>query len=54
MADPEIPEVRAERQRQDRPGANARYDRSLGAKPWLWVGFVVIVAAIIVAAYNFI
>lgn len=56
MADPEIPEVRAELQRKDRPQARPGYDKPpprLGARAWLWAAFLLIVIAIIVAAYSF-
>lgn len=55
MADPEIPEVRAEIQREDRPQARSDYDEAppkLGAKLWLWGAFVVAVIAVIALAYN--
>jgi hypothetical protein len=55
MAEPEMPEVRAEQQRQDRPDAPARYDRvgrGLGARPWVWAAFALAVAAVIAIAYT--
>lgn len=55
MAD-EIPEVRAEMQRDDRPSANASYAgqhrQGLGMRPYLWVAFVLAVIAIIAYAYG--
>ncbi len=54
MADPEIPEVRAEIQREDRPAAHARYDNAaggIGAKKWLWLAFAVAIVAVIALAY---
>jgi hypothetical protein len=55
MAD-EIPEMRAEMQRDDRPSANASYAgqhrRGLGMRPYLWVAFVLAVIAIIAYAYG--
>jgi hypothetical protein len=50
MADPEIPEVRAELQREDRPEAAATYagpHGRLGAHKFLWAAFVVTVIAIL-------
>ena len=55
MADPEIPEVRAEIQREDRPQAAPRYDKApppLGPKIWLWVAFAVAIVAVIALVYN--
>jgi hypothetical protein len=57
MAD-EIPEVRAEIQREDRPFADASYAgqqrQGLGVRPYLWVAFVLAVIAIIAYAYGMI
>jgi hypothetical protein len=50
MADPEIPEVRAELQREDRPEAAATYAGPygrIGAHKFLWAAFVVAVVAIL-------
>lgn len=56
MADPEIPEVRAELQREDRPRAAASYAgrerQSLGVRPYLWAAFLIAVIAIIAFAYG--
>lgn len=55
MADPEVPELRAELQREDRPGARNRYDQpppSLGAMKWLWLAFAIAVIAVIAFAYG--
>jgi hypothetical protein len=55
MADPEIPEVRGEIQREDRPQAAPRYDKApppLGPKIWLWVAFAVAIVAVIALVYN--
>lgn len=58
MADPEIPEVRAEMQRDDRPFADATYAgrrrQGLGVRPFLWLAFVLAVIAIIAYAYGLI
>ena len=57
MADPEIPEVRAELQREDarieaqKSGAAPEEPQRLGGLVWLWWGFVIAVIVIIVAAY---
>lgn len=48
MADPEIPEVRAELQREDNPPIAPKRLKSFG---WLWWGFVAVVIAIVVLAY---
>jgi hypothetical protein len=50
MADPEIPEVRAELQRGDRPEAAATYaglGGRIGALKYLWAAFAVAVIAIL-------
>jgi hypothetical protein len=50
MADPEIPEVRAELQREDRPEAAATYagsGRRLGTVKYLWAAFAFAVIAIL-------
>jgi hypothetical protein len=50
MADPEIPEVRAELQREDAP--NPKH-ASLGRAGWLIWAFSLIVIAIVVIAFAF-
>lgn len=55
MADPEIPEVRAEIQREDRPAADPRYDRrpaSIGGHLWLWAAFAAAIVVVVVVALN--
>jgi hypothetical protein len=55
MADPEIPEVRAELQREDRPAADASYAGQhgrVGARKWLWLAFAIAVIAVIALAYG--
>jgi hypothetical protein len=56
MADPEIPGVRAEIQREDRPYADASYAgqhrQGLGIRPYLWAAFLIAVIAIIAFAYG--
>jgi hypothetical protein len=50
MADPEIPEVRAELQREDRPEAATTYagpHARIGAVKYLWAAFAVTIIAIL-------
>ena len=44
MADPEIPEVRAEIQREDRPQAHASYP---GVGKWIWLILAAAAVAVI-------
>lgn len=56
MADSELPEVRAEMQRDNRPLADASYAgqnrQGLGIRPYLWAAFLIAVIAIIAFAYG--
>jgi hypothetical protein len=57
MADPEVPELRAELQREDRPDTRNRYDQApprLGPKMVLWALFVAAVIGVIAFAYGLI
>lgn len=49
MADPEVPEVRAELMREDRPEAHADYS-TMGVLKYMWAAFAVLVIAIIAFA----
>jgi hypothetical protein len=49
MADPELPEVRAEMMREDRPDAHADY-ASMNVLKYMWAGFAIAVVAIIAFA----
>lgn len=51
MADPEIPEVRAELQREDAPAKPGGGRPGLGRLGWLLWAFGAVVIAIIVLAY---
>lgn len=55
MADPEVPELRAELQREDRPSTRNAYDQApprLERRVWLWLAFAVAVIAVIALAYG--